>query len=69
MEGPKFMITAKDRLYISDIMNHMLTLAKKNKVYLSACDDAEVSDLLEDLNDIISEQYDTWLNLLGGSNE
>ena len=69
MEGPKFMITAKDRLYISDIMNHMLTLAKKNKVYLSVCDDTEVSDLLEDLNDIISEQYDTWLNVLGGNNE
>jgi len=69
MEGTKFMITAKDRLYISDIMNHMLTLAKKNKVYLAACDDVEVTDLIEDLNDIITEQYDTWLNLLGGNNE
>ena len=69
MEGPKFMITAKDRLYISDILNHMLTLAKKNKTYLSVCDDTEVSNLIEDLNEVIVEQYDTWLNLLGGNNE
>ena len=53
MEGPKFMITAKDRLYISDILSHMLTLAKKNKTYLSFCEDSEVSSLLEDLNETI----------------
>ena len=69
MEGPKFMITAKDRLYISDIMNHMLTLAKKNKVYLAECSDEEVSSLIEDLNEVINDHYDTWLNVLGGNNE
>lgn len=69
MEGPKFMITAKDRLYISDILSHMLTLAKKNKTYLSSCDDSEVSTLLEDLDEVITQQYDTWLNVLGGYNE
>ena len=69
MEGPKFMITAKDRLYISDILSHMLTLAKKNKTYLASCDDSEVSTLLEDLDEVITQQYDTWLNVLGGCNE
>ena len=69
MEGPKFMITAKDRLYISDILNHMLTLAKKNQTYIEACDDSEVTALIEELNDVINQQYETWLNVLGGNNE
>ena len=69
MEGPKFMITAKDRLYIADILNQMLTLAKKNKTYLAACDDVEVAELIEDLDEVIVNQYETWLNVLGGNNE
>ncbi|MBE6124033.1 MAG: hypothetical protein E7184_00620 [Erysipelotrichaceae bacterium] len=68
-KGPEFMITAKDRLYFSDIMSHILTFSKKNKNYLEVCEDVEVANMLTQINDILENQYETCLQVLEDSNE
>lgn len=67
--GPEFMVTAKDRLYFSDIMSHLLTFTKKNKNYLEVCNDEEISKMLVEINSILEEQYDTCLQVLEEGNE
>lgn len=67
--GPAFMVTPKDRLYLSDIMSHLLTFSKKNKNYLEVCDDVEVANMLIDINTILEDQYETCLQVLEDGNE
>lgn len=67
--GPTFMVTAKDRLYFSDIMSHLLTFTKKNKNYLEVCNDEEISKMLVEINSILEKQYDTCLQVLEEGNE
>lgn len=66
MKQPPTVLTPKDCQYIEDILNHSLNLVKKTNLYYEMSSDQDVKDLLEDLNVLLSAQYEDLLNLMEG---
>lgn len=59
-----FMLTAKDVLYISDILDQTLVLNKRIGNDLTMIEDEEVKKCFEHVNEKLREHYDTLLELL-----
>ena len=66
MQQPPTVLTPKDCQYIEDILNHSLNLVKKTNLYFEMSNDHDVKDLLEDLNVLLSAQYEDLLSLMEG---
>ena len=66
MQVPPTVLTPKDCQYIEDILNHSLNLVKKTNLYYEMSSDQDVKDLLEDLNVLLSAQYEDLLGLMEG---
>ena len=66
MNVPPTVLTPKDCQYIEDILNHSLNLVKKTNLYYEMSTDQDVKDLLEDLNVLLSAQYEDLLGLMEG---
>lgn len=66
MKQPPTVLTPKDCQYIEDILNHSLNLVKKTNLYYEMSSDQDVKDLLEDLNVLLSAQYEDLLGLMEG---
>ena len=66
MQQPPTVLTPKDCQYIEDILNHSLNLVKKTNLYYEMSSDQDVKDLLEDLNVLLSAQYEDLLGLMEG---
>ncbi len=62
-------LTPKDCLYIEDILNQSLNLVKKTNYYFEMSKDQEVKDLLEDINVLLTAQYEDLLNLMEGEQQ
>lgn len=58
------MLTAKDVLYISDILDQTLVLNKRIGNDLTMIEDEEVKKCFEHVNEKLREHYDTLLELL-----
>lgn len=59
-----FMLTAKDVLYISDILDQTLVLNKRIGNDLTMIENEEVKKCFEHVNEKLCEHYDTFLQLL-----
>ena len=58
-----YSLSPKDCLYISDILSHTSSLIKKTNYYFEMSNDEDVKDLLEDLNVLLSAQYDDLMSM------
>lgn len=58
------MLTAKDVLYISDILDQTLVLNKRIGNDLTMIENEEVKKCFEHVNEKLCEHYDTFLQLL-----
>ncbi len=59
-----FMLTPKDVLYISDILDQTLALNKRVGNDLTLLENNDVKQCFTEVNEKLCEQYDTLLNLL-----
>ena len=58
-----YSLSPKDCIYISDLLSHTDSLIKKTSYYFEISSDEEVRSLLEDLNILLSAQYDDLLSM------
>ena len=58
-----YSLSPKDCLYISDLLSHTSSLIKKTSYYFEMSNDEDVKDLLEDLNVLLSAQYDDLMSM------
>ena len=58
-----YSLSPKDCIYISDLLSHTDSLIKKTSYYFEISSDEEVRGLLEDLNILLSAQYDDLLSI------
>ena len=58
-----YSLSPKDCLYISDLLSHTDNLIKKTNYYFEISDDEDVKGLLEDLNVLLSAQYDDLVSM------
>lgn len=58
------MISGKDLDYIKDMLNWNFIAAKKARHYLGHINDAEVSQILEQVNEMHKKHYNQLLNIL-----
>ena len=63
-----YSLSPKDCLYISDLLAHTDSLIKKTSYYFEMSSDDEVRSLLEDLNVLLSAQYDDLLSMYEEAN-
>lgn len=61
---PQMMITPKDRLYITDILNMANVYAKKCKEYEMNATDKEVVSMINEFHSTLCSHYDELLDLL-----
>lgn len=66
MKQPPYMITAKDRLYLEDLLNHTLTSAKKINHYRTLAKNQALIALLEDVENLLTAHYDDLLMIMEG---
>lgn len=59
-----FMLTPKDVLYVSDILDQTLVLNKRINNDLTMLETEEVKQCFEQVNKTLCEQFDTLLQLL-----
>lgn len=60
----EFMLTAKDVLYLSDILDQTLVLNKRIGNDLTMIENEEVKTCFEHVNEKLCEHYDTLLEVL-----
>ena len=58
-----YSLSPKDCLYISDLLAHTDSLIKKTSYYFEMSNDEDVASLLEDLNILLSAQYDDLMSM------
>lgn len=58
-----YSLSPKDCLYISDLLAHTDSLIKKTSYYFEMSNDEDVRSLLEDLNILLSAQYDDLMSM------
>ena len=66
MKEPPYMITAKDRLYLEDLLNHTLTSTKKICHYKECAKSQTVISFLNEVEKLLSTHYDDLLMILEG---
>lgn len=66
MKEPPFMIAPKDLLYLEDLLSHILVFAKKCKHYLTLVNNQEVKSQIEQVENMLTSQYDELLSILEG---
>ena len=69
MKQPPYELTPKDCQYIEDILNHSLSLVKKTNLCYEMSQDQDVKDLLEDINVLLTAQYEDLINLMEGEEQ
>ncbi|NGP46347.1 hypothetical protein G4V62_15860 [Bacillaceae bacterium SIJ1] len=67
MPQPPEVITTKDHLYLTDMMNWNLTAAKKCHDFALRCQDVELSQLLDQTSQMHKKHYELILNELNKS--
>lgn len=60
----EFMLTAKDVLYLSDILDQTLVLNKRIGNDLNMIESEEVKTCFTHVNELLREHYDTFLDVL-----
>ena len=63
-----YSLSPKDCLYISDLLNHTSNFIKKTNYYYEIAKEEDVKNLLEDLNILLSAQYDDLLAMFEEAN-
>ena len=63
-----YSLSPKDCLYISDLLNHTSNFIKKTNYYYEIAKEEDVKNLLEDLNILLSAQYDDLLTMFEEAN-
>lgn len=63
-----YSLSPKDCLYISDLLSHTDSLIKKTSYYFEMSSDEEVRNLLEDLNILLSAQYEDLISMYEEAN-
>ena len=63
-----YSLSPKDCLYISDLLSHTDSLIKKTSYYFEMSSDDEVRNLLEDLNILLSAQYEDLISMYEEAN-
>ena len=58
-----YSLSPKDCLYIDDLLSHTDSLIKKTSYYFEMSNDDDVRALLEDLNILLSAQYEDLINM------
>ena len=58
-----YSLSPKDCLYIGDLLAHTENLIKKTNYYFEMSNDDEVRGLLEDLNILLTAQYDDLMSM------
>jgi len=58
-----YSLSPKDCLYISDLLSHTDSLIKKTSYYFEMSTDEDVKGLLEDLNVLLTAQYDDLMSI------
>ena len=64
MKTPPEMLSPKDCLTISDLLESILTISKKSCTYAQSIEDEKVSKTAENLSSLLKEQYSELLELL-----
>ncbi len=64
MKKQEFMLTPKDVLYLSDLLDQILVLNKRIGNDLTMIEDKKVKTCFEKVNQKLCEQYDALLNVL-----
>ena len=64
MKKQEFMLTPKDVLYLSDLLDQILVLNKRIGNDLTMIEDNKVKTFFEKVNQKLCEQYDALLNVL-----
>lgn len=58
-----YSLSPKDCLYIDDLLAHTDSLIKKTNYYFELSNDEEVRGLLEDLNILLTAQYEDLMSM------
>ncbi|WP_050616299.1 hypothetical protein [Bacillus testis] len=64
-QEPPAVITSKDALYLTDMMNWNLIIAKKAALFAMNCQDEEIKQAITALGKMHEQQYDRFLQHLG----
>lgn len=66
MKQPPKMLTGKDCLYLSDIMEATLTFAKKANFFASVVENEKIRKMFLRLESDLSGEYGKLLSIMGG---
>lgn len=66
MQEPPVMVSTKDCMYISDILNMSVAIVKKFKHYDSEINDVQIKQLVGNITNQMKNQYSTLLEVLNG---